>query len=133
MALRNIVLNRCPAWSSQIKEWEEKTGNLEMGRSIYLEANNKLNSPFVAAYWVASLPDITASFNRNLDEDCSDIGVLENAPVNTDFVEGNMGVVDYLRHISQVHVYEYLSVPTVSSHFHFFVSLFSQKFNFSLF
>ena len=102
--LRKLVLNRCPAWGKQILEWEDKTGNVGMGCSIYLEANTTHNSPWVAAYWTASYPDLMATFHRNLDKDCSGIDVLENAPVNTDFVEGNMGVVDYLRHISQVPV-----------------------------
>jgi hypothetical protein len=69
---------------------------------MYLEANAKHNSPWVAAYWTASYPDLMATYHRNLDKDCSGIDALENAPVNTDFVEGNMGVVDHLRHMSQV-------------------------------
>lgn len=111
LALRSIVLNRCPAWSDQIKQWERKTGNVEMERPIYLEATSQTNAPFVAAYWMASPPHIMAPFNRNLDAGCSDVGVLENAPVNTDFVEGNMGVVDHLRHISQVHMKIHLARP----------------------
>ena len=99
--LRKLVLDRCPAWEKEIKDWEKQTGNVEMGRCIYLEASTMHNSPWVAAYWMASYPDLMASFHRNLDKDCSGIDVLDDAPVNTDFVEGNMGVVDHLRHISQ--------------------------------
>jgi hypothetical protein len=80
--LRKLVLNRFPAWEKQILEWEDNTGNAGVGCSIYLEANTTRNSPWVAARWTASCPDLMATFHRNLDKDCSGIDVLENAPVN---------------------------------------------------
>ena len=69
-----------------------------MGDKIFDEALAKRNEPWVSAYWKASLPDLRATLQRNLDDDYNGVAELENAP------EGNMGVIDQLRHKSQAHV-----------------------------
>jgi hypothetical protein len=102
--LRRRVLRRCPAWQEKLERWEQKTGNREMGRSVYLEINTDHNRAWVASHWAASLPDLLATLERNLDKNCEGIDVLQDAPVNTDIVEGNMGLVDYMRHKSQAHL-----------------------------
>ena len=75
-----------------------------MGDKIFDEALAKRNKPWISAYWKASLPDLRATLQRNIDADYDGVAELENAPVNTDAVEGNMGVIDQLRHKSQAHV-----------------------------
>ncbi len=75
-----------------------------MGDKIYDEALAKRNEPWISAYWKASLRDLRATLQRNIDEDYNGVTELENAPVNTDAVEGNMGVIDQLRHKSQAHI-----------------------------
>ncbi len=67
---------------------------------IFDEALANRNEPWISAYWKASLPDLRAILQRNIDDDYIGVTELENAPVNTDAVEGNMGVIDQLRHKS---------------------------------
>ena len=93
-----------------------------MGEMVFAEARAKKNEPWVSAYWKASLPILKASLTRNIDDDFNGVAELENAPVNTDAVEGNMGVTDHLRHKSQAHVDNCFGMSSVNR-----MQLFSTK------
>jgi hypothetical protein len=75
-----------------------------MGRGARLEINTDHNRAWVASCWAASLLELLATLERNLDKNCEGIEVLAGAPVNTDTAEGNVGLVGCLRQKPQAHV-----------------------------
>ena len=104
LALKNRIFHLYPAWRQEIEAWELQTSHHQTALAIIREANNTSNLPWVRRFWLASLPDMKASWHRNVDADLSELECLADAPWNTDCVEGNMGTMDFVRHRCQADI-----------------------------
>jgi hypothetical protein len=79
LALKTRILRLYPAWRQEIEAWELKTSHQQTALAIIREANNISNLPWVRRFWLASLPDMKASWHRNVDADLSEFECLADA------------------------------------------------------
>jgi hypothetical protein len=62
LALKNRIVHLYPAWRQEIEAWELKTSHQQTALAIIREVNSTFNLPWVRRFWVASLPDMKASW-----------------------------------------------------------------------
>ena len=72
-------------------------------KSAYDIATDKSFWPLTSAHLAAASPFMLATHDRNLDEDCRDIPVLEHAAKTTDPVESTFATYDYVLRLRAGH------------------------------